>query len=89
MKLLVADVSREGTSIHKVLVEEGKYFYIRKLEGDFNEQAEQIILITLNQRPNKVIVEEIGIGKGLLDTIIKKFSLCGLKLKDDGTVVYE
>ncbi|MED3440240.1 hypothetical protein P4393_12315 [Bacillus subtilis] len=88
MKLMVVDVNRDETLIHEVLVNEGKHVALKRISGHFNEQARELTLFVLKERPEKLIIEDVGIGKGLLDAVNKEMSSCGFKLKDDGTVVY-
>ena len=72
-----------------MLVEEGKYRLFRRIDGDFNKQAENLILLALKERPSKIVIDENGVGKGLVDSLTKAMDNCGLQLKSDGTVIYK
>lgn len=88
MKIFLIEVNRDETYINKVLVDEGKYKAFRKISGNFIQQAEQIILLSLKERPYKIIVEDVGIGKGLLDSLINMMANYKLELLNNGTVLY-
>lgn len=89
MKLLTVEVNRNETVIYKVLVDEGKFRPLKTIKGKFMEQAELIFLHALKERPSKIIVEDVGIGTGVLDSLVKVMDNYGMGLKADGTVVYK
>jgi hypothetical protein len=88
MKLFIVEVTREETFINEILVDKGKFKAFRKISGNFIQQAEQIVLLLLKEKPDKIIVEDVGIGKGLIDALINIMSNYKLELLNNGTVLY-
>jgi hypothetical protein len=89
MKILIVDAGTKETFVSKIDTDKGEYQPIRNIKGYFNEQAEAIVLMALKERPEKIIVDKIGVGYGLYDYLLKKMELYGLELKSDATVVYK
>jgi hypothetical protein len=89
MEYFVVDVSRDGTYVSKMIVEEGKYRQVINIQANnFKQQAELLIVHMLKHRPNKLFIDNIGFGAGLLDSLKSEMSSCGLQLLEDATVIY-
>lgn len=88
MEIFMIDVARGDTSINTIFVEEGKFVPLKRIEGTFREQAEQIAHFTLKKRLQKVIVDTTGVGQGLLESLVNEMASYGITLQEDATVVY-
>ncbi|MCY8549457.1 hypothetical protein MOD25_06005 [Bacillus haynesii] len=88
MKALFIDVYREETIINEINVDTGECRRLKKVCGNFKDQSEQIFLLIMKRRPEKVLMDDSGIGKGLLDQLIGTMREHGLNLLNDKNVIY-
>jgi hypothetical protein len=88
MKLFIIDAYKDETLIHRVLVDEGKYLIPKKLMGTFARQSDDLILLILKERPEKIIFDEIGIGRGLAGIFKDSAGKHGFLLREDGAITY-
>lgn len=89
MKYFVIDVNRDGTTVSKMEVEEGKYRHVVNVQGgNLKEQAGIVAVHIMKHRPSKVFIDDVGFGLGLLDSLKNELSEMGLNLQDNATVIY-
>lgn len=86
MKVLVITVDRERTDIHRIDLEEGKYMSPLFTSGHFQNQADEIAQLIFKERPQKVIVEKMGVGHGLYDALKARLEYYGITLNEKGTL---
>lgn len=88
MKLLILDAGKDNTRVSKINTTDGSYSFIRRISGFYKEQVKEIILISLQERPDKILVDNI-LGLGLKDLFITEMPKYGLIWDKDGTIIYK
>lgn len=88
MNVFVITTNMEESQVHNVSVVKGKYLRPKRVTGNFSERADSILSYILQERPNKVIVEDVAFGKGVMDSLASTMSKHGFSLEEDGTVNY-
>lgn len=65
--IYIVDVGREETLIHVIDLENGKYLMPKRVHGNFKEQTQQIINLVEIFKPEQIIFDEMGVGRGVVD----------------------
>lgn len=89
-RLLIVDPRTDYTTVLLVNVNESKFENIKRriAPQTFGYQADLLVQILKEKRPDKLLIDTCGIGKGLMDMVIEKLKTQDIEMSPSGDLTY-
>ncbi|MEA5632309.1 hypothetical protein VB006_20455, partial [Bacillus velezensis] len=89
-RLLIVDPRTDCTTVLLVNVKDSKFENIKRriASQTFGYQADLLVQILKEKRPDKLLIDTCGIGKGLMDMVIEKLKTQDIEMSPSGDLTY-
>lgn len=87
-RVFVVDGGLDKSPVQKLDMENGRTLLSVELIGSMAEQSDQLIVIVLKERPERIIFDKMGFGLALYDQFLGKIQLMSVGLLPNGELKY-
>mgnify|MGYP001397560179 CR=1 FL=1 len=89
MNVFYFDWGREDSKVYRMDIANGKDLQSRTIRGSLDEQIDSLISLVENNRPHKIIFDEVNMGIMFKDRFAKLGKIKGIYLDKNGSIQYE